>query len=217
VKKFCLVWLDISMDGWEEGRNCGYEKFVVFNLVYTMQYMGEPKPFKFELKKDPIFREEKQKIELPPVSFSSESVNESNFDGEGGAVKFSLLNEETKEIVGVIKYDYPKRATENQLLKIRGVGIDSQKYAGQGFGIQLYEKLLELAHDRDLDGISSDSIVQGGALAVWKKLVEAGHAVDIHPDALEKWKAFIQTYDDGKYFKESISVQKNDAVFKMYE
>lgn len=180
--------------------------------------MGEPQPFKFELKKDPVFREHKDKIELPQTSFSEEVENANNYDGEGGQKAIFLLDKETQGDMGriaAIKFDYPQHCSEHQLLKIRGVGIDNQKYIGQGIGILLYKKLLELAKEKGLEGISSDSVVQGGALAVWKKLKDAGYDINVHPDAFAKWQEFLKTYDEGKMFKESISVEKTDSVFKI--
>lgn len=171
-------------------------------------------PIKFELKKDPIFREKQEpQIEVHEMSFSGEQDNGSNTNGESGEKTFSLINKDNNEVIGSICYDYPKDESNN-ILKVRFAGLE-EKYRGQSFGPKLYEHLIEIAKDKGLNGIGSDSVVQAGGIVVWKKLIDNGHTVIVNPDIEERWNQFNTEYDEGKLFKEMLSVDKNENVFKI--
>jgi GNAT superfamily N-acetyltransferase len=171
-------------------------------------------PIKFELKKDPIFREKKEpQIEVLETGFSDEQDNENNTNGEGGEKTFSLINKDNNEVIGSMYYDYPKDVSIN-IAKVRLAGLE-EKYRGQSFGPKLYEHLIEIAKNKGLDGIGSDSVVQGGGIVVWKKLMDIGHQVIVNPSIKEQWNHFNEMYGEGKLFKEKINVEKEDSVFKI--
>lgn len=170
---------------------------------------------KFELKKDPIFREKLEpQIEVGEISFSQEIDNSNNSDGEKGEKTFSLFNKQNEDRIGSIYYDYPKEQSVTNTLKVRSVGLE-EKYRGQNLGIKLYEHLMDLSKEKGLEGIRSDSTVQGGGLVVWKKLTDAGYKLEINPLVEEVYKEFVDTYDDNRMFKKILSVPKDESVFTM--
>ncbi len=124
------------------------------------------------------------------------------------------MNNDNKEVIGSIYYDYPKKESLNSILRVRFIALE-EKYRGQSFGIKMYEKLLEEAKNKNLDGIGSDAAVQRGAISVWKKLMDKGYKLTINPSIEEKWKRFVDTYNEGKIFKEMLSVANKDSVFKI--
>jgi hypothetical protein len=179
--------------------------------------MGESKPIKIFQTKAPIFRKEIKPETLTDVgetAFSEESNNENNLNGEGGWKTFSLIDKANGEVIGSIKYDYPNEQLSDRVLKVRFSGV-GEKYLGQNLAMALYEKLLDKARSNNLDGVGSDSVVQGGAMVLWKKLADKGYKLTIDPSQQEKWKNFLDTYNEGKIFKEMFSVNKNSSVFKI--
>jgi GNAT superfamily N-acetyltransferase len=172
-------------------------------------------PIKITQVKNPIFREKHEpQIEVKETVFSEEEDNTRNIDGEKGEKTFSLINKDTEEVIGSIYYDYPKEGVAGSLLRVRFAGLED-KYRGQNFGIQLYEKLLELAKHKNLEGIGSDAAVSSPAVVVWKKLRDKGYTVAINPVMQEKWERFLDTYNEGKMFKEQFSVGNKDSVFQI--
>lgn len=172
-------------------------------------------PIKFELKKDPIFREKLEpQIEARELFFSQEIDNLNNNDGEKGEKTFSLFNKQNEDKIGSIYYDYPKEKPITNTLKVRSVGLE-EKYRGQNLGIKLYEHLMDLSKEKGLEGVCSDSTVQGGGLVVWKKLADKGYNLEVNPLVEEVWKEFVDTYDDNRMFKKMLTVPKEESVFTM--
>ena len=172
-------------------------------------------PIKITLVKDPIFREKHEpKVEVKETVFSEEQENTNNKDGEKGEKFFSLINKDNQEIIGNLFYDYPKEDNKNRILKIRFAGIED-KYRGQAFAIKMYEKLIEDAAAKNLDGIGSDSAVSSPAVVVWKKLIDKGYKVDINPSIEEKWKSFLDIFNEGKMFKDMFGVNNKESAFKI--
>lgn len=173
--------------------------------------MGNKEFIKFGHSKSPIFREKAEsKIEIPPLSFSEEKDNDEGL----GEKRIDLLNKNTKEEIGSIYFDYPKKDTE-KLLKVRGVGMVS-KYKGHNLSIKLFERLLSLAKKKNLEGIKSDDRVQGGAMIIVKKLQDKGYDARLHSDVQDKYDEFLQKYKEGKYFQGLLSVPVGDSVFEVH-
>ena len=165
---------------------------------------------KFEIKKtkDPIYREKKeQNNETPNFLFSEEEDNNNGF-----GQKIIKLFDENKNLVGNISFDYPDN-NPSKMLQIKFVGV-APAFQRQDISLNLYKHLIELAKNKDLNGIKSDNVVQGGALASWKKLEDEGYDLIINPAVQKKYKEFVNAYDEGKFFKESLSVAKNESVFE---
>ena len=177
-----------------------------------LAYMEGQKPIKIELKKDSVFREKREVTEtVKETEFSEEQDNEKNYDGEKGNKVFSLMNKESQEVIGSIYYD---ENDKDSIIKFRTVGLE-EKYKGQNLGNLLYEHLIEIARNKNLNGIGSDSSVNGGGIVVWKKLLEKGYNVQVHPAVQKKWNEFLKTYNEGKFFQENLRVNKNESVFKL--
>jgi predicted GNAT family acetyltransferase len=172
-------------------------------------------PIKITQVKDPIFREKHEpKIEVKETAFSDEQENTKNTDGEKGEKFLTLINKDNQETIGNLFYDYPKEGNNNEILKVRFAGIED-KYKGQAFAIKMYEKLLEEAKAKNLDGIGSDAAVSSPAAVVWKKLMDKGYKVDVNPAIEEKWNRFLDTYNEGKMFKEMFSVSNKESAFQI--
>ncbi len=170
---------------------------------------------KFELKKDPIFREKPTpEIAIGETSFSEEMDNLDNPSGLGADKRVSMINKENNDLIGSIYYDYPKETSEERILRVRLSALEN-KYIGQGTGILLYEKLLALAKEKNLEGIGSDAVLSGGALAVWKKLQDNGYLLTVKPTVEGDWRDFVRTYNEGKVYKQHIAVGRDDSVIKI--
>jgi predicted GNAT family acetyltransferase len=165
--------------------------------------------------KDPIFREKHEpQIEVKETSFSEEQHNTKNTDGEKGEKFFTLINKDNQETIGHLFYDYPKENDKDGILKIRFAGVED-KYKGQAFAIKMYEKLLEEAKAKNLDGIGSDAGVSSPAAVVWKKLMDKGYKIKANPTIAEKWQQFQDTYNEGKMFKGMFSVNNKESAFQI--
>lgn len=163
----------------------------------------------------PVFREKiNPSAEVGETSFSDEQDNTNNYTGELGEKVFTLINNDDQDTIARIQYDYPKDSAEN-LIKVRFAGTH-EKYQGQSVSLKLYEHLLEIAKTKGLEGIASDSAVQAGAMSVWKKLIDKGYNVEVNPLVEEKWKSFLETYNEGKYFRDMFNVPSSESVFKIY-
>jgi hypothetical protein len=156
-----------------------------------------------------------QSIEAKNISFSEEK--DSNQPHPAGKKAIELYTEGKSESIGSITYDYPsmERGSGN-MFRVRFTGVDS-KYSGQELALRLYEQLITLAKSKGMDGIRSDSVVQAGALATWKKLVDRGYDVQVNPEVEEQWQAFLQAYSEGKYYKGLVSTNNTtDSVFRLF-
>jgi len=153
---------------------------------------------------DPVFREKKKSNENIETYFSEEAEN----DNEFGARIIKLFNKENNELIGNISFDYDI----DKMIKVRFVGVDD-KYKRNDLSLELYKHLIELSKNKNLDGIKSDQVVQGGALASWKKLKESGFDLSVYPELQNKFDEFCKTYDEGKYYKESLSAPNSESVF----
>jgi hypothetical protein len=77
----------------------------------------------------------------------------------------------------------------------------------------MYQFLIDLAKAKNLKGVCSDQVVQGGALASWKKLKDDGYNVSTHPELENKFEEFCEFYDANKFFKDSLSAPAGESVF----
>ena len=172
-------------------------------------------PIKISLVKDPIFREKHEpKINVGEMFFSEEQENIDNPKGESGERYFHLINKDTKEKTGGIYFDYPKEGDTDAVLRIRFSKVYSE-YRGQDLGLKMYEKLLEDARQKKFDGIGSDAAVSSPAAAIWKKLMDKGYKINVNPSVEGKWREFVNTYNEGKMFKEMFSVNTKESAFKI--
>ena len=158
---------------------------------------------------DPVFRTEKVKSEnIVETYFSSEEKNETAGNGD---FMIQLLNKDNQESIGTITYDYDLDS-QSPMINIRTVGV-TPKYQRQDFSKKMYQCLIDLAKIKKLQGIRSDQIVQGGALASWKKLKDDGYNIAVHPDLENKFDEFCRAYDEGRVFKENLKSPAGESVF----
>lgn len=158
---------------------------------------------------DPIFRSEKEKSEkIVETYFSAEEKN--NTAGNGDFM-IKLLNKDNQKEIGIMTYDYDENS-EKSMIKIRTVGVDPE-YQRQDLSKKMYQFLIDLAKEKELKGVRSDQVVQGGALASWKKLKDDGFDVLVHPDLENKFEEFCKFYDENKFFKDSLSAPSGESVF----
>lgn len=162
----------------------------------------------FEKISNPIFRDKREDSEEKIETILSE---EENNDNEYGEKKIKLLNNNNQESIGNISFDYIERGN-GKFIKVRFVGMEDD-YKRKDLSLELYKHLLDLAKQKELNGICSDQVVQGGALSSWKKLQEQGFNLSVCPELLDKYNEFCRTYDEGKYFKESLSTSNGESVF----
>lgn len=122
-----------------------------------------------------------------------------------------LLNRENQEEIGTMTYDCDKK-TEKSMIKIRTAVIDL-KYQRQDLSKKMYKFLIDLAKEKELQGIRSDQVVQAGALASWKKLKEDGYDILVRPDLEESFADFCKFYNEDKFFKSSLTAPSGEIVF----
>ena len=158
---------------------------------------------------DPIFRGERKEPEKKVETyFSDEKQNDASGNG---SYKIELLNQGNHENMGTVTYDYDLNG-ENSMIRIKTIGI-SMEHQRQDFSMKLYNRLLDLCKEKNLSGIRSDEVVQGGALASWKKLQEQGYDLSVFPELSDKYKEFCKAYDEGKYFKDQLATGNGESVF----
>lgn len=158
---------------------------------------------------NPVFRPEKEKSEkIVETYFSAEEKN--NTAGNGDFM-IKLLNKDNQEEIGTMTYDYDENS-ERPMIKIRTVGVDI-KYQRQDFSKKMYQFLIDLAKTKKLNGVKSDQVVQGGALASWKKIKDDGYDVLVHPELENKFEEFCKFYNENKFFKDSLSAPSGESVF----
>lgn len=158
---------------------------------------------------NPVFREKREDSEKIETILSEEENN----NNEYGEKKLLLRNKENQELIGNISFDYIIK-DDNKMIKVRFTGIEDA-YKRKDLAVELYKELIRLAEQKKLNGICSDQIVQGGALACWKKLQEQGYTLEVNPILVTKYEEFCKTYNEGKYFKESLSAPSGESVFRI--
>ncbi len=162
----------------------------------------------------PVFKNEKAGS-LPEGLHYSE---EKEFSTEPYIEKQIVLLDKSGLTVGQIQFRYPNEADLERLLRIKSVSIeDEQKdsYKGDNLGISMYEKLITIAEEKGFNGIRSDHQVGGGALGVWKKLIDKGYQVEVSEKVKEEWEDFLYFYNNKKRFNKDISVPAGESVFKL--
>lgn len=158
---------------------------------------------------NPVFRPEKEKPEKIVETYFS--VEEKSNTAGNGDFMIKLLNKDNQEEIGTMTYDYDENS-ERSMIKIRTVGIDI-KYQRQDFSKKMYQFLIDLAKSKKLNGVKSDQVVQGGALASWKKIKDDGYDVLVHPELENKFQEFCKFYNENKFFKDSLSAPSGESVF----
>jgi len=150
---------------------------------------------------------------VPSTELKVETIlsDEENNDNKFGEKKVRLLNKESQDFVGSISFDYVLK-NDNKFIKIRFAGV-KETYNRKDLSLVLYKHLIDLARQKELHGICSDEVVQGGALASWKKLQEQGYDLSVYPQLLDKYQEFCRTYDEGKYFKDQLATNNGESVF----
>jgi len=161
-----------------------------------------------EKQNNPVFRGKREDSEPEIETILSD---EENNDNEFGEKKIKLLNKENQDFVGSISFDYISK-NDNKFIKIRFAGI-KDIYNRKDLSLVLYKHLIDLARQKELNGICSDQVVQGGALASWKKLQEQGYNLSVYPQLLDKYQEFCRAYDEGKYFKDQLATGNGESVF----
>ncbi len=159
---------------------------------------------------DPIFRAEKKESEQKIETVLSDEEDNNN---ELGEKKIKLLNKENQDLIGSISFDYISK-NESEFIKVRFAGIEDS-YSRKDLSLDLYKQLINLAQQKKLNGICSDEVVQGGAIASWKKLQEQGFNVSVYPGLLNKYNEFCKTYNEGKYFKDQLATNNGESVFTL--
>ncbi|MFA5131158.1 MAG: hypothetical protein WC467_01910 [Patescibacteria group bacterium] len=157
---------------------------------------------------NPVFRGKQEDSEQKIETILS---NEEDNDNEFGEKKIRLLNKENQDFIGSISFDYISK-NDNKFIKVRFAGI-GDNYNRKDLSLDLYKHLIDIAKRKELNGICSDEVVQGGALASWKKLQEQGYDLSVFPELFDKYKEFCKTYDEGKYFKDQFATGNGESVF----
>ena len=159
-------------------------------------------------KPEKILRDKHEKIENLSFGFSGELEN--NHVNQDKAQKMlEIFDSINNTPLGNIYFNETENAFE-----IKEVVVD-EKFHGQNVGINLYKELIRTAKEKGLEKIDSDNIVQGGAIAMWRKLKDEGNLVRINPKIKEKFEEFKKVYDEGKYFKEKLDVPVGEHVFEL--
>ncbi len=162
----------------------------------------------FEKISNPVFRPERPNNgEYVETVFNEEEDNTNEF----GQKIIRMFDNDNKELIGNISFDYIEN-NNGKFIKIRFVALEDD-YKRKDLSLRLYKHLIDLANQNGLNGICSDQVVQGGALASWKKLQEDGYNLTINPELLDKYTEFCTTYNEGKYFKESLTAPSGESVF----
>lgn len=159
---------------------------------------------------DPVFRVEKKESEQKIETVLSDDEDNNN---EFGEKKIRLLNKENQGLIGSISFDYISK-NEGKFIKVRFAGIEDA-YSRKDLSLDLYKQLISLAQQKKLNGICSDEVIQGGAIASWKKLQEQGFNVSVYPELLNKYNEFFKTYNEGKYFKDQLATNNGESVFTL--
>lgn len=116
------------------------------------------------------------------------------------------------EAIGVIYFRLPTSADSRKMVTIVKVGVDP-RYRGS-LGVKLYEQVMQEAHQMNMRGICSDSIVQDGAVITWKRLQEK-YKVTVHNAVLADYNAFIARYNSRKYEHQVLRVPPFQSVFTL--
>jgi Acetyltransferase (GNAT) family len=153
----------------------------------------------------------REKIEVSEkgikLILSKEETNNDVF----GDKKIKISIEGEQEFIGSISFDYISKSGK-KFIQVKGVFIKNI-YSRKGLSLILYNHLINIALKKGLNGICSDHLVQNGAIISWKKLKEQGFNLSVYPELLSKFDQLCAAYDDGKYFKDSLSSNSNESVF----
>ncbi len=166
------------------------------------QFSITPKPEK-------IIRDERRnKKENLSFIFSGELEND--HENKGKAKKKLVISDEVANIaVGTLYFNELGNSFE-----IKEV-VRNHEYSGNEVGLNLYKELIRIAKSRGLESIKSDSVVQGGANAIWKKMLDEGYVVIVNAKVKEKFAEFLRVYNEGKYYKDFLEVPIGENVFEL--
>ena len=159
-------------------------------------------------KPEKVFRDERKNKKEVFLGFSNELEND-HPNKEKAKKRLEVFDKEMNIQIGTLYFNEVENSFE-----IKEVAIDS-KYSGNEAGLNLYKELIELGKNKNLESIKSDCVVQGGAIAVWKKLQDEGYIININPKIKEKYEEFLKIYGEGKYFKEFLTVPSDESVFEL--
>lgn len=156
----------------------------------------------------PNFLEE---IKKPPKVNVDFTKVEASFTPDNFPGRYEFKAKYNGVDIGTIEYFIRKRTNS---LVISVISID-QAYSGQKLGLWMYRQLINFAKNQGLSYFTSDSVVQGGSLACWRKLDKDDELnVQVSTECSADYAEFIDTYESGRIFKRAIS-DTNGAVFKI--
>lgn len=170
--------------------------------------MPEPKPnLNIIAKPEKLFRDEgKNKKENLTISFSGELEN-THRNKYKAEKRLEALDKNID--IGNVYYNEINNSFEIK------ESIRDPKYSGNEVGLNLYKELIRIAETKKLDSIKSDSMVQQGAMVIWKKLIDLGYHININPKIKDKYQEFVKIYNEGKYFTNYLGVSPDESVFEL--
>ncbi len=91
----------------------------------------------------------------------------------------------------------------------------SLEYQGQDIGYWLYLRFFDFARENGYREVLSDSVVQGGALAIWYKIQQdSNQEVSVLEKRKDDYEEFCNYYESGRIFKRSIDASR-EAIFRI--
>jgi hypothetical protein len=160
-----------------------------------------------------MYREQNKNKVSMDFAFSAEEENKIG----PGQRRITVLDENGADI-GFVIFDYTVEPGGEKFIKMRNILLE--EYNGNDLGVKLYQKVIDLAREKKLDGLQSDCAIRATALATWKKLFDLGYDIKVNPDAKEEWEKFLKAYNNGLKYKSegygnSISLPDDGSIFEL--
>lgn len=156
---------------------------------------------------DKITRDTSNKKENLSFDFSSILENTEKHNYKKAKKRLEILDK--SEVIGNVYFN-----EENNSIQIKET-MTNADYSGNNVGFSLYKELIRLAKEKQFSTIQSDSMVQRGAVIIWKKLKDEGYDITINSKVKEKYQQFIDTYNKGEYSQDYLIVSPEESVFKL--
>jgi GNAT superfamily N-acetyltransferase len=154
----------------------------------------------------------KEKLEYRPERTGQELLNlhtEIDPGQDGVSSKRIVLSNEDQEI-GSLNFYLPENSKTIEISQV----IVSPDFRGNNLGMKLYEELITFAKERNFESIQSDRIVQGGAIGTWIELSKK-YNVSVHPSLKELYEKLVKTYEEKKFFNESLTAPSHEHAFEL--
>lgn len=154
-----------------------------------------------------ITREIVDKKENLVFDFSNILENTEKHNYKKAGKRLEILD--NNKVIGNVYFN-----EEGNSIQIKETMTDAE-YSGNNTGFSLYKELIRLAKERKFSNIKSDSMVQRGAIIIWKKLKDERYDITVNSKVIEKYQEFIDTYNKGEYFQGYLIVSPEESVFEL--